>query len=208
MRSSRRRLAHPHLQAWPHPPLHAFHRRCPVRTRPVAPARDGPREEDVWEVLVRTRSVSSSLSQLPLLTRLLMTPGTVVADIAKSRAEIESSRLLVLSAALQVMLLPIHAVKLNSKLCSPADRQSTGEGCAEGDRYRQGTSWSSLSCLRSELATSSSCLLWHAWSSTALSKPTVLRVSARTPPSLPCTRTCGRFVSPMYVSFFRLFFHG
>jgi hypothetical protein len=30
-------------------------------------------------------------------------PGTVIADIAKSRAEIEAGRLLVLSAALQVI---------------------------------------------------------------------------------------------------------
>lgn len=40
-----------------------------------------------------------------------MRAGTVVADIAKSRAEIESARLLVLSAALQV--------RIATYLCSP-----------------------------------------------------------------------------------------
>ena len=46
----------------------------------------------------------SSLQYHVLLTYVspVCAPGTVVADIAKSRAEIESARLLVLSAALQV----------------------------------------------------------------------------------------------------------
>lgn len=35
-------------------------------------------------------------------------PGTVIADIAKSRAEIEGARLLVLSAALQVNPYKLH----------------------------------------------------------------------------------------------------
>ena len=43
-----------------------------------------------------------SLLQLGLISRI----GTVIADIAKSRAEIESARLLVYSAALQVNVVP------------------------------------------------------------------------------------------------------
>lgn len=38
--------------------------------------------------------------------------GTVVADIAKSRAEIESARLLVLSAASQVRIIAISLINL------------------------------------------------------------------------------------------------
>jgi hypothetical protein len=45
--------------------------------------------------------VNAFCSGISIIT-ILFFPGTVVADIAKSRAEIDSARLLVLSAALQV----------------------------------------------------------------------------------------------------------
>jgi len=62
--------------------------------------------------------------------------GTVIADIAKSRAEIEAARLLVLSAANQVI---IHLlVVISKKLTHPtSDRQVQGKGCIEGDWNRQ-----------------------------------------------------------------------
>jgi len=54
------------------------------------------------------QSISKHLGEIFLLSHC---EGTVVADIAKSRAEIESGRLLVLSAAIQVR-------HINTSLCS------------------------------------------------------------------------------------------
>lgn len=62
--------------------------------------------------------------------------GTVVADLAKSRAEIEGARLLVLSAALQVRWCPTTFSIY--QLMFLEDRQSEGQGCVKGDRYCEG----------------------------------------------------------------------
>ncbi len=67
----------------------------------------------------------------------ISSPGTVVADIAKSRAKIESARLLVLSAALQESwFLIMNADSSHRELFT--DRQTQGEGCYEGDRDCEG----------------------------------------------------------------------
>ena len=63
------------------------------------PASDRPVSQDFWKVLV---PAWFAFSLITLLHKSNPNSGTVLSDIAKSRADIEGARLLVLSAALQI----------------------------------------------------------------------------------------------------------
>ena len=123
-----------------------------------------------------------------MFVHLILTPfisGTVIADIAKSRAEIEAARLLVYSAALQID-------KVKAKGAAKEIGIAKVSICFEQSVRYSGVLYS---------------LLFHLWPakwSTVLSKRMGPRVLARIRPSPQCTLACVAFGSLMYVVYFSI----
>lgn len=132
---TRRHCSLTSCKAWTDSSLHAFDWRCSICLGHHAQASNRPFKEDIRKIPLRARFVQRFTTKRQILTLRVTVPGTVISDLAKSRAEIEGARLLVLSAALQASTASGRFILDSDSL---ADRQVQAKGRAQGDWYRQG----------------------------------------------------------------------